>query len=229
MFRAASIKAAEAAKAIENAQRDINIAFMNEVAKIVAGIGVSAWDVLEAAQTKWNFLPFEPGLVGGHCIGVDPYYLSHLALQLGHHPQVILAGRETNDTMGSWIADQLHQRRGKPGTALIMGLTFKENVPDLRNSRSFDLVRRLRDLGHEVAVADPLASAAELKREHGLSLSRPGEAAYDLVVAAVAHQEYRAMDDEAVAALVAGQGTIADLRGMWRDRPQIRSLDYWTL
>ena len=110
-----------------------------------------------------------------------------------------------------------------------LGLTFQENVPDLRNSRSFDLVRRLRDLGHEVAVADPLASAAELKREHGLSLSRPGEAAYDLVVAAVAHQEYRAMDDEAVAALVAGQGTIADLRGMWRDRPQIRSLDYWTL
>src|SRR4051795_1386590 len=127
VFRAASIKAAEAAKAIENAQRDINIAFMNEIAQIFSKIGVSVWDVLAAARTKWNFLAFEPGLVGGHCIGVDPYYLSHLAQQLGHEPHVILAGRETNDAMGLWIADTLHGRRGKAGTALVLGLTFKEN------------------------------------------------------------------------------------------------------
>lgn len=229
VFRAASIKAAEAAKVIENAQRDINIAFMNEVAKIVSGIGLSAWDVLEAARTKWNFLPFEPGLVGGHCIGVDPYYLSHLAHQLGHNPQVILAGRETNDTMGSWIAGSLHRRRGKPGSVLVMGLTFKENVPDLRNSRSFDLVHRLRELGHEVAVADPKASAEELQRDHGLSLSEPATSSYDLVIAAVAHQDYRDLDDSTIAGLVAEHGTLADLKGIWRDRPIVRSLDYWTL
>src|SRR6476659_3149985 len=127
VFRAASIKAAEAAKAIENAQRDINIAFINEVTQIFSRIGVSMWDVLAAARTKWNFLPFEPGLVGGHCIGVDPYYLSHLSRHVGHNSQVILAGRETNDGMGQWIADTLHDRRGKAGTALVLGLTFKEN------------------------------------------------------------------------------------------------------
>src|SRR6185369_14259572 len=133
VFRAASIKAAEAAKAIENAQRDINIAFMNEVAQIFSRIGVSVWDVLAAARTKWNFLPFEPGLVGGHCIGVDPYYLRHLAQQLGHHPQVILSGRAINDGMGTWIADALHERlSAKPGKTLVLGLTFKEDVPDLR-------------------------------------------------------------------------------------------------
>src|SRR5579872_1407158 len=134
VFRAASIKAAEAAKAIENAQRDINIAFINEVTQIFSRIGVSVWDVLEAASTKWNFLGFEPGLVGGHCIGVDPYYLSHLAQEVGHVPQIILAGRSTNDGMGTWIADELHRRRRKAGSALVLGLTFKENVPDFRNS-----------------------------------------------------------------------------------------------
>src|SRR5260221_4873197 len=143
VFRAASIKAAEAAKAIENAQRDINIAFINEVTQIFSKIGVSVWDVLDAARTKWNFLGFEPGLVGGHCIGVDPYYLSHLAQQVGHDPQVILAGRQTNDGMGAWIADALHDRRCKAGSALVLGLTFKENVPDLRTSSSSDLVRQL--------------------------------------------------------------------------------------
>ena len=193
VFRAASIKAAEAAKAIENAQRDINIAFMNEVAMVCEKVGLSVWDVLDAARSKWNFLPFEPGLVGGHCIGVDPYYLSHLAQQHGHHPQVILSGRETNDGMGRWIADLLHARRGAPGTALVLGLTFKENVPDLRNSRSFDIVDRLTELGHIVAVADPIASADELSREHGVAMAEGGRR-YDLVVAAVPHAAYRAMD-----------------------------------
>jgi UDP-N-acetyl-D-galactosamine dehydrogenase len=229
VFRAASIKAAEAAKAIENAQRDINIAFMNEAAQIFSKIGVSMWDVLAASRTKWNFLAFEPGLVGGHCIGVDPYYLSHLAQELGHSSQVILAGREMNDGMGQWIADTLHDRRGKAGTALVLGLTFKENVPDLRNSRSFDLVRRLQWLGHDVTVADPLADPAEIEREHKLQVRSPDGAKYDLVIGAVAHQAYRDLDDDRLEALVASGGTLADLRGMWRDRQLNSAIDRWSL
>ena len=229
VFRAASIRAAEAAKAIENAQRDINIAFVNEVTQIFSKIGVSVWDVLAAARTKWNFLGFEPGLVGGHCIGVDPYYLSHLAQQLGHDPQVILAGRQTNDGMGEWIADTLHDRRRKAGTALVLGLTFKENVPDLRNSRSFDLVRRLQWLGHDVSVADPLADPDQIEGEHGLKVIQPDGVRYDLVVGAVAHQEYRELGDERLAAMVADGGTLADLKGMWRDRALDPAIDRWTL
>src|SRR5436305_290209 len=229
VFRAASIKAAEAAKAIENAQRDINIAFMNEAAQIFSRIGVSMWDVLAAARTKWNFLGFEPGLVGGHCIGVDPYYLSHLAQQVGHNPQVILAGRGTNDGMGGWIADALHDHRGKAGSALVLGLTFKENVPDLRNSRSFDLVRRLKWLGHEVEVADPIASAEEIEREHGLKPTEPDGRRYDLVIGAVPHSAYRELSDSQLNALVATGGTLADLKGMWRGRALDPGLDRWTL
>jgi UDP-N-acetyl-D-galactosamine dehydrogenase len=229
VFRAASIKAAEAAKAIENAQRDINIAFMNEAAQIFSRIGVSMWDVLAAAKTKWNFLGFEPGLVGGHCIGVDPYYLSHLAQQLGHNPQVILSGRGTNDGMGAWIADALHERRPKAGSALVLGLTFKENVPDLRNSRSFDLVRRLRWLGHGVAVADALADPAEIEREHGLKVTRPDGERYDLVVGAVAHDDYREISSAQLEAMVAPGGLLADLRGMWRDRELDPAVSRWTL
>ena len=234
VFRAASIKAAEAAKAIENAQRDINIAFMNEIAQILSKINVSVWDVLAAAKTKWNFLPFEPGLVGGHCIGVDPYYLSHLAQQLGHHPQVILSGRETNDRMGTWIADALHARlsgrlAGKPGRALVLGLTFKEDVPDLRNSRAFDLVRRLRELGHSVAVADPLADPDELDREHGLAVVELNGARYDLVVGAVAHADYRTLSAAQLEQLLDEGGTLADLRGMWRDRQLNPAIDRWSL
>jgi UDP-N-acetyl-D-glucosamine/UDP-N-acetyl-D-galactosamine dehydrogenase len=229
VFRAASIKAAEAAKAIENAQRDINIAFINEVTQIFSRIGVSVWDVLDAARTKWNFLGFEPGLVGGHCIGVDPYYLSHLAQQVGHDPQVILAGRTTNDGMGAWIADALHDRRGKAGSALVLGLTFKENVPDLRNSRSFDLVRRLKWLGHDVEVDDPLAPAEEIERDHGLRITGAGSRRYDLVIGAVAHDRYRELPDDELAGLVARGGTLADLKGMWRDRRLDPALDRWTL
>lgn len=229
-FRAASIKTAEAAKAIENAQRDINIAFMNEVSQIFSYVGVSIWDVLAAARTKWNFLPFEPGLVGGHCIGVDPYYLSHLAEQFDHDPQVILAGRGINDGMGQWIADTLHDRRSsKAGTALVLGLTFKENVPDLRNSRTIDLIRRLSWLGHRVETADPLADPAEVDREYGLSVTELDGRQYDLVIGAVPHHEYRDMDAEALQALVAPGGTLADLKGMWRSLEFDVRLDRWTL
>ena len=229
VFVAASIKAAEAAKVIENAQRDINIAFMNEIARVFAPLGLSTWDVLEAANTKWNFLPFTPGLVGGHCIGVDPYYLAHCAAALGHDPQVILSGRAINDAMGTWVADQLHERRGgKAGRALILGLTFKEDVPDLRNSRVIDVIARLRALGHEVDVHDPLARPEAAKDEYGLSvLSGLPADSYDLVFAAVPHRDYLEMADADVAALVAKGGTLADLKGIWRGRNL--AVDYWTL
>ena len=230
VFRAASIKAAEAAKAIENAQRDINIAFMNEIAQILSKIEVSVWDVLAAAKTKWNFLPFEPGLVGGHCIGVDPYYLSHLAQQLGHHPQMILSGRAINDRMGEWIADALHERvEGRPGKALVLGLTFKEDVPDLRNSRAFDVVRRLQELGHSVDVADPLADPGELEREHGLKVVNPNGERYKLVVGAVAHADYRRLSAADLEGLMDEGGTLADLKGMWRERKLSPAIDRWSL
>ncbi|WP_300974258.1 nucleotide sugar dehydrogenase [Sphingomonas sp. LHG3406-1] len=218
IFRAASIKAAEAAKVIENAQRDINIAFINEITQIFAKLDLSIWDVLAAARTKWNFLPFEPGLVGGHCIGVDPYYLAHRARELGHEPNVILAGRQINDGMGAWVADRLHEKMGnRAGRVLVLGLTFKENVPDLRNSRVIDVVRRLQWLGHEVGVADPLADPAEAEHEYGLTLVDPatlGEKV-DLVVGAVAHDDYRGWTEEQLLALVRDNGQVADLKRLW--------------
>jgi len=229
VFRAASIKAAEAAKVIENAQRDINIAFMNEVAQIFSKLGLSMGDVLAAARTKWNFIPFEPGLVGGHCIGVDPYYLSHVAQQLGHDPQVILAGREINDAMGAWVADVLHDRRKKAGTALVLGLTFKENVPDLRNSRSFDLIQRLKWLGHDVFGHDPIADVGQVEREHRVAVVDFDGRRYDLVIGAVAHSDYRELDDDKLRSLMAPGGTLADLKGIWRERVLDSDIDRWSL
>ncbi len=218
IFKAASIKAAEAAKVIENAQRDINIAFINEITQIFAKLGLSTWDVLEVARTKWNFLPFEPGLVGGHCIGVDPYYLAHRARELGHEPRIILAGRETNDGMGAWVADRLHERLGnRAGRVLVLGVTFKENVPDLRNSRVIDVVRRLQWLGHQVLVADPLADPAEAAREYGLELVDPASLSgkVDLVLGAVAHAAYRGWSEEQVRSLLTDKGEVADLKRLW--------------
>ncbi|MEO5597517.1 MAG: nucleotide sugar dehydrogenase [Novosphingobium sp.] len=216
VFRAASIKAAEAAKVIENAQRDINIAFMNEIARIFSAMDLSVWDVLAAARTKWNFLPFAPGLVGGHCIGVDPYYLSHRAEELGIDPQVILAGRGVNDGMAAWVADQLHTARGdKAGSVLVLGLTFKEDVPDLRNSKVADLIAALAGLGHAVTVHDPHADAAEARHEYGLDLSEGALAgSHDLVLLAVPHREYLALGADSLRELVATGGTLADLKGV---------------
>ena len=216
VFRAASIKAAEAAKVIENAQRDINIAFMNEIAQIFAKMDISVWDVLAAARTKWNFLPFMPGLVGGHCIGVDPYYLSHRAEQLGVDPRVILSGRGINDAMAFWVADELHKaRREKPGNVLVLGLTFKENIPDLRNSKVADLVTALGRLGHAVTVHDPHADAAEARHEYGIPLvAEPFARKYDMVVLAVPHAEYIAMGGDALRGLLKKGGTLADLKGV---------------
>ena len=229
-FAAASIKTAEAAKVIENAQRDINIAFMNEITQIFAKLGLSIWDVLEAAGTKWNFLRFQPGLVGGHCIGVDPYYLSHCAQSLGHLPRVILAGRSINDGMGTWVADCIHSHRGsRIGKVLVMGITFKEDVPDLRNSKVIDVIRRLRWLGHEVIIHDPLADGAEALHEYGLALDPSAlERRYDVVLAAVPHASYKAMQGGDVAKLVADDGLVADLKGIWRGRLPA-GIESWTL
>jgi UDP-N-acetyl-D-galactosamine dehydrogenase len=230
VFRAASIKAAEAAKVIENAQRDINIAFMNEITQIFAKLDISVWDVLDAAGTKWNFLRFQPGLVGGHCIGVDPYYLSYRAQQLGQEPDVILAGRSINDRMGRWVADQLHARRGGPGSVLVMGLTFKENVPDLRNSRVIDVIERLKELGHEVAVHDALANPAEAEHEYGVALSADAlEQSYDVVLVAVPHAAYGALGDAQVTGMIAEGGLLADLKNLYGGRQLLGPFERWTL
>ena len=222
-FVARDIKTAEAAKVIENAQRDVNIAFINEVTMIFNRLGISIHDVLDAARTKWNFLPFTPGLVGGHCIGVDPFYLADLAQRVRHHPEVILAGRRINDGMGGYVADRIARilaARGRAGGArvLVLGLTFKENVPDLRNSKVIDIIRGLSDWGHAVAVHDALADPTEAKREYGITLldTLDGCTGYDCVIGAVPHRGYATLDAAALSRLVAPDGLVADIKGMWR-------------
>jgi UDP-N-acetyl-D-galactosamine dehydrogenase len=198
VYKASSIKVAEAAKVIENTQRDLNIAFVNELSMIFHKLEIDTLEVLEAAGTKWNFLPFRPGLVGGHCIGVDPYYLTHKAESMGYHPQVILAGRRVNDGMGAYIAQQAIKQLASKNVALakarigILGLSFKENCPDLRNTKVVDIIAELKEYGVQVVVHDPLGDAAEAYHEYGLELSAL-EAFHDLdiLILAVAHQEYR--------------------------------------
>ncbi|MEA3015152.1 MAG: UDP-N-acetyl-D-glucosamine/UDP-N-acetyl-D-galactosamine dehydrogenase [Sphingomonadales bacterium] len=228
-FRARSIKTAEAAKVIENAQRDINIAFMNEITQIFGKLGICTLDVLETARTKWNFVDFKPGLVGGHCIGVDPYYLSHCAQSLGYLPRVILAGRVTNDGMGQWVADTLHERRGgRAGKVLVLGLAFKADVPDIRNSKVVDVIRRLTWLGHEVVLHDPFADPAAARKEYGLALDPDAlNRRYDVVLAAVPHKPYLGLEADAIAALATPDALIADLHGIWRDRDLPAGLDRW--
>jgi UDP-N-acetyl-D-galactosamine dehydrogenase len=202
--KAASIKVAEAAKAIENAQRDVNISFVNELALIFDRIGIDTNDVLEAAGTKWNFLKFKPGLVGGHCISVDPYYLAHKAEAVGYHPQVILSGRRVNDMMGIFVANKIIKlmvkkgRRVEGGKALILGITFKENCPDIRNSKVIDIYRELREFGMQVDVYDPHASRAEVKDEYGVNLVDGVNHQYDAILLAVAHDEFKKIDYRAL-------------------------------
>jgi len=204
VHRASSIKVAEAAKVIENTQRDLNIALMNELALIFHKIGIDTTEVLEAAGTKWNFLPFRPGLVGGHCIGVDPYYLTHKADKLGYHPQVILAGRRINDGMGKYVAEQTVKQMIQAGFPVkhakvnVLGLTFKENCPDLRNSRVIDVIRELQSYGADVHVHDPVANAEEAVHEYGVPLVPWHELPRaHAVVLAVAHKAFteRSVDD----------------------------------
>ena len=219
IFRAADIRTAEAAKIIENAQRDINIAFINEIATIFGKMGISTLDVLEAAETKWNHLDFRPGLVGGHCVGIDPFYLAHAAAAAGHTPEITLAGRRINDRMGYYIAECVAAELTEPNArVLVLGLTFKENVPDMRNSRVIDIVRALRGRGFAVDVHDSLADRAEAKRTYDLDPLPSLDAAsgYDCVIGAVAHEAYAAFGASKIAALVSPCGLVADVKGMWR-------------
>lgn len=233
IFVAKDIRTAEAAKVIENAQRDINIAFVNEVSMIFERLGLSVHDVLEAAGTKWNFHRYTPGLVGGHCIGVDPYYLAHAATESGLDPQVILAGRRINDGMGAFFADRIWEALGSRQGArvLVLGLTFKENVPDLRNSKVVDLVRRLETLGAEVSVHDPLGDPGEADEHYGLALARDlqGFAGMDAIVGAVAHDAYRGFADADFMRLLTSRGLVADIKGIWRGRALPGGLRRWAL
>jgi UDP-N-acetyl-D-galactosamine dehydrogenase len=232
VFVARDIRTAEAAKVIENAQRDINIAFINEVAQIFNRMGISIHDVLDAARTKWNFLDFVPGLVGGHCIGVDPYYLSYKAQVIGHNPAVILAGRQINDGMGAYIAGRIHAALAQgPAKILVLGLTFKENVPDLRNSRVVDIIRTLEQLGHHVTVHDPFADHAEARAAYRISLVPDLNAVggFDAIVGTVPHAPYTELGAQDFARLLAPGGLVADVKGMWRNAPVPCGLQRWQL
>jgi len=205
--KAPTIKVAEAAKVIENTQRDLNIALVNDLAILFNKLGIDTLDVLEAAGTKWNFLPFRPGLVGGHCISVDPYYLTHKAQEVGHHPQVILAGRRTNDGMGGYVADQVIKLMVRKGInpvqarVLVLGLAFKENCPDLRNTRVVDIVETLQGYNARVDVFDPWVDAAEARHEYGLTpIEAPEQGVYDAIVLAVGHDEFRQLGGQGVRA-----------------------------
>ena len=217
--KASSIKVAEAAKVIENTQRDLNIALINELAIIFNRMDIDTEEVLLAAGTKWNFLPFRPGLVGGHCIGVDPYYLTHKAMAIGYHPEIILAGRRLNDGMGAYVVSQLVKamlkRRIHVDNAriLILGLTFKENCPDLRNTRVVDIVRELGDYRVNVEIYDPWADNAEAEHEYGLSLVKaPTPGSYDGIIVAVAHHQFREMGAKAIRALGKSEHVLYDLK-----------------
>jgi UDP-N-acetyl-D-galactosamine dehydrogenase len=217
--KASSIKVAEAAKVIENTQRDVNIALINELALIFNKLGIDTEEVLLAAGTKWNFLPFRPGLVGGHCIGVDPYYLTHKAQAIGYNPEVILSGRRINDSMGAYVVSQLIKLMLKKrihvqdAKVLIMGLTFKENCPDIRNTRIVDIVEELKTYGVSVDVYDPWVNSAEAFEEYAIRpINQPGPGKYDAMILAVAHQEFREMPIEEIRALGKAQSIIYDLK-----------------
>lgn len=226
IFVAADIRTAEAAKVIENAQRDINIAFVNEIALIFDRLGLSTHDVLAAAGTKWNFLDFRPGLVGGHCIGVDPYYLAHAAVAAGLDPEIVLAGRRINDGMSGALAERIAAQCSPDGRVLVLGITFKENVPDIRNSKVADLVRALERHGLTVEIYDPLADAGETKAVYGLALAKAPAGPYDAVVGAVAHSAFDALDPRD---LLRPDGLLADIKGLWRGRAIPAGLRYWSL
>ena len=234
-YKAASIKVAEAAKVIENTQRDLNIAFMNELAVIFDQMGIDTQEVLEAAGTKWNFLKFYPGLVGGHCIGVDPYYLLHKSKKLGLNPQVITSGRRINDDMPGFIAKKLVQKLIKKGKnpsdskVLVMGITFKEDVADIRNSKVADLVKELMQFSVNVHLTDPHASPNEVAHEYGLSMVDQVSTNYDAVIVAVKHEEYKNLDLAYFKSVMNGTPILYDLKGLLSEIPKEGNLDYWRL
>ncbi|NJL15479.1 MAG: nucleotide sugar dehydrogenase [Microscillaceae bacterium] len=233
VHRASSIKVAEAAKIIENTQRDLNIALMNELSLIFHRMGINTYEVLEAAGTKWNFLKFTPGLVGGHCIGVDPYYLTYKASKLGHNPNVILSGRSINDSMGRHVAAQTLKQILKLGhdlqpiRVLVMGITFKENVKDIRNSKVVDIIRELQEFNVAVEVVDPIADPHEAYEEYGIALLPHPRRDYHAVVVAVSHQEYAHFEEPDLEELLLRPGLLVDVKGLYRQK--IRKLAYWSL
>lgn len=235
IFKASSIKVAEAAKIIENTQRDVNIALMNELSIIFNKMGINTYDVLEAAGTKWNFLNFKPGLVGGHCIGVDPYYLTYKAQELGYHAQVVTSGRYVNDSMGFYLAKQTVKRLIAAGKdiskakVLVMGATFKENVEDIRNSKVADIVKELNSYGLQVEVTDPRANSHEVEKEYGFKLIPEPANDYDAVIVAVNHKEYLSHDESYYKSLMSkdGKGLVIDIKGILKGK--INNIAYWSL
>lgn len=233
VHRAPNIKVAEAAKIIENTQRDVNIALMNELSIIFSRIGINTFDVLEAAGTKWNFLKFYPGLVGGHCIGVDPYYLVYKANELKYHPQIISSGRFINDTMGGYIAKKLVKKMIALGKnilgshVLVMGMTFKENVADIRNSKIVDIINELEDYGVDVDIVDPYADPEEVKHEYGYNLIEKPMGNYDSIIVAVAHDKYVNLDEAYFKNYARNNAILVDVKGIYRNK--INELKYWSL
>jgi UDP-N-acetyl-D-galactosamine dehydrogenase len=233
VFKATSVKVAEAAKIIENTQRDVNIALMNELSIIFNKMGINTYDVLEAAGTKWNFIRFQPGLVGGHCIGVDPYYLTYKAQELGYHAQVINSGRFVNDSMGFYVAKQTVKKiiaSGKDvskSKVLVMGATFKENVEDIRNSKVADVVKEFQSYGVKVDVTDPVASSDDLLHEYGFSLTSNLSNDYDAIVITVGHHQYTALEASWFSSHLNSGGLIVDLKGIFKGK--LSGLNYWSL
>lgn len=235
LHRAASIKVAEAAKIIENTQRDVNIALINELSLIFNRMGLNTYDVLEAAGTKWNFLKFQPGLVGGHCIGVDPYYLVYKAKKMGYYSKVISSARYVNDSMGSYVGKQTVKkimemgRNALESKVLVMGATFKENVSDIRNSKVVDIIRELESFSVQVDIIDPHAESQELQHEYGFSLVENATPnSYEAIIIAVSHNEYTQLEESYLQSLMKdGKGVIIDIKGMYRSR--IKELNYWSL
>jgi UDP-N-acetyl-D-galactosamine dehydrogenase len=233
VFLASSIKVAEAAKIIENTQRDVNIALMNELSMIFNKVGINTFDVLEAAGTKWNFLKFFPGLVGGHCIGVDPYYLTHKARELGYHSKVITSGRAINDAVGAYVARETVKKIVANGgdisqsKVLVMGATFKENVADIRNSKVVDVITELKSFGVNVEVVDPHASSDQVKHEYGFALESQIGSDYDAVIVAVNHAEYLGKSESYFQGISKPKGVIVDVKGVYKDK--IKQLSYWSL
>ncbi|MCW3086116.1 MAG: UDP-N-acetyl-D-galactosamine dehydrogenase [Bacteroidetes bacterium] len=233
VYKAASIKVAEAAKIIENTQRDVNIALMNELSIIFSRIGINTYDVLEAAGTKWNFLKFSPGLVGGHCIGVDPYYLTYKAEELGYHARVINSGRYVNDSMGFYVAKQTvkkiiaAKKNISESRVLVMGATFKENVSDIRNSKVADVIKEFKSFGVHVDIVDPYADSAELNHEYGFGLAASVGKGYDAVVVAVNHKDYLTLDEKYYTSILSEGGILVDIKGILKGK--IKNLNYWSL
>lgn len=233
VYKASSLKVAEAAKILENTQRDLNIALMNELSIILDRMNVSTHEVIEAAGTKWNFHKYQPGLVGGHCIGVDPYYLTYKSAELGYEPEVILSGRKVNDTMAFYVARRCLQKligagkNLKDAKILVMGITFKENVTDIRNSKVADLVNELKSFGLQVDVTDPNVSAADVKHEYGFGLIESMQTNYDAIIIAVPHKQYLELDESYFLKHAAENCLLIDIKGIYRNK--IKQLNYWTL